>query len=754
MKVFRGQIVEEYGENNSASSNWKTISQIQGWGKRYRVRIFGIHSEDKAVAPDSSLPWLEVIYPVTGGTGHDFTYQTDALRAGSTVQVTQYDDGKYYITGCFANNEQTKLSKTSFKGFEPFTISKAAPFYSISDDSIVIESSANNSYFASLSNTISFNDGIKIGDLTSSTTCEKVPLGAIQNKIKNFIKDVNEAKLRLAKQKQALQNPISQVTNQPALPFETSPTFNADFLTQTNIGFNTVGFSPTFNVFTSSPIDKYKFNSNLPLSVETLSTFNNPTIQQTSIQNWLLSKIQNFAKDIATPLKDLITNIQAFVTNQINDKLKAIYYTLFPIQQQEIKDKVETANDLIACLFRKIIRNLFKMIAKFLASAADRFINTPLCVVENFVGGLIGKLVGLISSGISTILQPLDALLGVFDVSDNILGFIENLLSSLSCDEQPSCPQIKGWSIWDGPELVQSEFNVSSLFSSIQNFAANVQQTIDPNNFNFDLDFSDVFQDTCNVGAIACGPPVIEFLGGGGTGASGNAIVNSLGQIIGIDITNSGANYTSAPVIKFNDACGNGSGAVASVNLGPVVYQTITLPNGTAQTITKPAPPNVGTGTTISIGIQNPVIEDPGGGYLPSPDGSLGGNGVTLTNPATTPAPDYPSKSNGEYPVVLKLCEVVIKNGGFNYSQNDTISITPSNGATAKPYFTPTGILYRVDVLTNGEGFKEIPEISIETQTGYNAALLPRLCSERVGNNLTIVTPADKIINVVDCPGR
>ena len=64
---------------------------------------------------------------------------------------------------------------------------------------------------------------------------------------------------------------------------------------------------------------------------------------------------------------------------------------------EEFKKAVETANDLIACLFRKIISNLLKMIGKFLLQAVDRFINTPLCVVENFVSALIGKLAGLIT---------------------------------------------------------------------------------------------------------------------------------------------------------------------------------------------------------------------------------------------------------------------------------------------------------------------------------------------------------------------
>ena len=54
-------------------------------------------------------------------------------------------------------------------------------------------------------------------------------------------------------------------------------------------------------------------------------------------------------------------------------------------------------------------------------------------------------------------------------------------------------------------------------------------------------------------------------------------------------------------------------------------------------------------------------------------------------------------------------------------------------------------------MISKGEGFKELPEISVVTQTGFNARLIPRLCSEKIeGSAISF----DKIINVIDCPGK
>lgn len=751
MKCLSGIIAIEddnktsYDEKNGRTAPWRSPTDVPGFGKKYRVRIEGRHPEN---APASSLPVATCLYPTTAGSGHEASYQTANLKPGARVKILEEEDGTLIIFGCLANNEQVNfnIGPVPDDGFAPFGRQFTIPEYNIPGAATEIVNvknfgnfGVNAQYLFSNANKIEFLP--KTTALATPTTCEKAPIGAIQITIKNFITEVTEAKLWLAKQKLRLQNPLQNVT-QPVIQGATvigGATSSLDDLINGSSGITTD--TPNVDFFNKTFDNSQLFNE-LP----------KPTAQSYSIDNWLNTKINNVSKQISKWLKDIISQIQTGITNKINNLFKDLYYTLFPKQLQEVKEKVETFMDLVSCLFRRIVSNLFKMVAKFLQSAVDYVINPANCIVENFIGGLLGKILGLITSAINALLQPLNAVLGIIDIGSDILSIVENLLSSLSCEEKPLCPKIQEWSAWDGPVSVFSDEtdNLSGLFSKIQSFAGNVQDSIDPDNFDFDLDFSDVFQDTCNVGAIACGPPTVSFLGGGGSGAAGNPIVNALGEIIGVDITNSGTNYTSAPTVKFNDACGKGSGAIARAVIGtaPIPFGNGTFTSGTTST------PSIGIGTTTTTGIDRIIIEDPGSGYLPVPDGSYGANGITITPPITTSTSTYPSGANGAYPVIMKLCEIVIENSGFGYATTDTISIEPSNGATARPYFTPTGSIYRIEVISKGEGFKVIPTVTINSQTGTNAVLIPRLCSERVGDDLTITTTLDKIINVVDCPGR
>jgi hypothetical protein len=657
--LYIGQIVDDdYWKDNAVAEKWKNTSDIPGWGKRYKVRISGIHSENKSELPDSQLPWLEVMYPVTAGTGHKASYQTSNLSQGSFVIVASGGNLSPMIIGCLGNNEQTKLSYTltdtacvPFSGF----IKEEPPVYNISAEGIVTESASNTEKLSSEADNSQLSDGTTSSDIAVSTACEKIPLGSIQIKLKKFIKDITAAQAWIKKQQTTIGKPIRE------------------------------------------------------------------SGKSYGIEEYVNFKIQNVSILISAPLKTLITNIQQFVTGQINDKLKDLYYLVFPNDLEKVKSKIETANDLLACLFRKIIRNLIKMCANFLKSAAERFINTPLCSVENFVGALIGKIMGFITSSINSILEPLKTILGSFDMAGNILGFVSGILSSISCDEEPVCPKIKEWSIWDGPVSNGPEnVNVSGIIDKMRQFSV----PVDTDNFDFNLDFNDVFQDSCNIGAIFCGPPIVKFSGGGGSGAAGNAIISLTGEIIGVDITNSGQGFTSSPIINFYDSCGRGYGAV-------------------------------GRATVENNRVTNVIVMDTGSGYLQAQDGSTGGDGRTLTEAIVDNRNIYPSKANGQYPVIMKLEEIYIDNGGSNYSPDDKIIIEPSNGASATATISASGVILRVDVNNSGEGFREMPAVYIRSKTGYRANLIPRLGVVRVGDDLTTLPiNSEKVINVIDCPGK
>ena len=71
------------------------------------------------------------------------------------------------------------------------------------------------------------------------------------------------------------------------------------------------------------------------------------------------------------------------------------------------------------------------------------------------------------------------------------------------------------------------------------------------------------------------------------------------------------------------------------------------------------------------------------------------------------------------------------------------------------PTFNELGQLTSVKVTSGGEGIRENPKIYIESETGFNAEIIPRFCIDRVGiDEVREPTVQDKIITVIDCVGK
>ena len=194
------------------------------------------------------------------------------------------------------------------------------------------------------------------------------------------------------------------------------------------------------------------------------------------------------------------------------------------------------------------------------------------------------------------------------------------------------------------------------------------------------LTFADIERsDPCITTPLPCTSPVINFYGGGGIGAEGNAIVDQNGVIIAVDIVNRGFGYTTPPQVQIIDPCDNGSGAVID--------------------------------TTIDGGqVDQVIVIDGGTGYLPPPE--------------TVP----------QYPAILELADVVVQNPGINYDcsrdeltvcidRNGTIVKEP-NGTIMTYECDPFGRITNVRVAQRGV-FSEYVRICIHSKTGVNAELIP-----------------------------
>jgi uncharacterized protein YoxC len=109
-----GQIADDATwRDNILPGKFESANQIPGWGRRYKVRIIGLHDQGETEIASDQLPWAQVMYPVTAGGGQGGSGQTPNLRQGNMVFGFFLDGQEQQvpvIMGVLGNNAQTQLS--------------------------------------------------------------------------------------------------------------------------------------------------------------------------------------------------------------------------------------------------------------------------------------------------------------------------------------------------------------------------------------------------------------------------------------------------------------------------------------------------------------------------------------------------------------------------------------------------------------------------------------------------------------------
>tara|TARA_B100001250_G_scaffold392881_1_gene395062 strand:- start:2540 stop:5464 length:2925 start_codon:yes stop_codon:yes gene_type:complete len=556
-----GQVVDETTwASNSPCSRTDSTDDQSGFAYRYKVRIMGYHTASTTDLKDDDLPWASVMMPVTAGSGGAAASATPMIRQGNFVYGFFLDGEEAQtpiIMGIIGTNQYLAVSKEipevpflPFSGFvskgdgaNPDTVVESnPPRYGLptkTDGKVPPDAqlalaekypgtSEDMSNGVSVESDVSLSSGIKDGasaekhlderrkiSLPSPSTCEKVPLNKIQAEIQETVKIVSRIK-------------------------------------KASTDWNTKVSTRVFNP--DKEIEK---------------------------------AMDDAAKLVASGMKFMVTEIQKNTLKKLNDTTKDSYYSAFPTERQDLKKAMDKVNDSTACLFRNIIDKLYEMSSGMLKSSIPKMINSPACATEDLVSSLLGQLTGLISSGLNDFMKPLSALGSIsgdgFKVptfgGDDVLGTVTDLLSFLDCDENPDCNEVKEWNVAEGP-LAAPRISLGSIVSKAKDKASLIAtaleaagQVIDPNNFNFGgIEFGlpgGGAGSGCDVGPVNCGPPIVEFFGGKGSGATANAIIGTGLSVLGIDIKSSGL-YTVAPKVKFIDKCGKGNGASGRAVLGPI----------------------------------------------------------------------------------------------------------------------------------------------------------------------------------------
>ena len=90
--------------------NQRNPYENKGWGRRYKVRILGLHDQGENEIPSDKLPWAQIMYPVTAGSSNANSMQSPNIRQGDMV-FGFFLDGQEMripvIMGVLGNNAQT-----------------------------------------------------------------------------------------------------------------------------------------------------------------------------------------------------------------------------------------------------------------------------------------------------------------------------------------------------------------------------------------------------------------------------------------------------------------------------------------------------------------------------------------------------------------------------------------------------------------------------------------------------------------------
>lgn len=109
-----GQIASDSTwRDNILPGKFESKDQVPGWGRRYKVRIIGLHDQGETEVPSDQLPWAQIMYPVTGGGGQANAGATANLRQGMFVFGFFLDGQEQQvpvIMGVLGNNVQTSLA--------------------------------------------------------------------------------------------------------------------------------------------------------------------------------------------------------------------------------------------------------------------------------------------------------------------------------------------------------------------------------------------------------------------------------------------------------------------------------------------------------------------------------------------------------------------------------------------------------------------------------------------------------------------
>ena len=614
--------------------------EYKGFGERYRVRIQGYHPTiDCEAVPDEELPFAYVMYPPTAGGGGRGSFQSANLVQGNFV-FGWFIDGEDaqipIIMGVLGYNDYQAVAKqtegcvnqTPISGYDQEQEGNEVPSYSVREGSGGKVEQQENA------------KGQPNNDLITESSQGSNSQKEMASKENNERGKEEEA---LAKPEDCEPMPTSKIQKDlQNVIYEVERVQRSVYDIREAISMGSADIEGKINGL------KGKANQLM-----------------------------------ASQMKVIFSQIEKTVLEQINTAVKPIHNLLHPNEQPLLREVMDEANELIACIFKNIMSELEGSVSDWLDDVlSGSVINVPDCYINGVVGSMIGSQLNTLTSEVNSVLADVDDLLssisviaeaagsvgGILGAIGSIpgidLSIIDDAFSFLLCEEDVSCPTTDRWSLWYGTETTESA-DIEQIMSSASNMFDGSGSSATDGGFD-DVEFGSSFEcdgsDDETTGPIECGPPVAKIRDG--HGAKINFVINPAGKIMAADVVSYGVNYSEFDSdIKVKDRCGIGHGGEVDPIIDDVQVcdnkdGTLTLTYGDNTSVIegeafengdigyfdkkgrlkpiydKDGDPIKDCGYSPSV--VDTVVVSPGLDYLPNPDGSKGGDDRVWAGPDDT----------------------------------------------------------------------------------------------------------------------
>ena len=410
-----GQIADDSTwRDNINSGKYADKNSVPGWGRRYKVRIIGLHDQGQETIPDDQLPWANVMYPITAGGGQTNASQTPNLRQGNIVFgffLDGQDQQVPVIMGVLGNNSQTV---TSIKN------STVADTVTDTQPGLLAKS------------------GYSEGTTPKSGTAREVP-------------------------------PDDDLSLQE--PAEGPPSNeNADGIQQTNVSDSKRQAKCEEKIALMKPDPKEFISSSLKgiqTVIENLTNRIDTILQSlqsyadaitnkiTDAQEAIQNIIQTASREISKFMKPILDKIQEFALKIMNQGFNMIIAALPSSMRFQFKDMVQQLTELMLCMYNKMTGGLKDQIAGSISDAinpqqllddvnqavqngdpsvgAPTNPRVPMCAAEAIVAKVINLNKEEIDSSNNAIVDNLNAYLEDMDeMLSGITGFESEITNQIS----------------------------------------------------------------------------------------------------------------------------------------------------------------------------------------------------------------------------------------------------------------------------------------------------------------------------------